>query len=56
MNRKILIFGAGVIGSTYGGLLAKSGHAITLVARNRRLGELREKGLLIRRVSQENPA
>lgn len=52
MKRKILIFGAGVIGSTYGGLLAKSGHHVTLLARNRRLIELREKGLLLKRVSR----
>lgn len=54
MKRKILIFGAGVIGSTYGGLLAKSGHQVTLLARNRRLGELREKGLLLKRESRGN--
>jgi 2-dehydropantoate 2-reductase len=55
MKRKILIFGAGVIGSTYGGLLAKSGHNVTLLARNKRLNELREKGLLINRINQKNP-
>lgn len=55
MTRKILIFGAGVIGSTYGGLLAKSGHRVTLVARNTRLAELREKGLLLNRVNQQVP-
>lgn len=55
MKRKILIFGAGVIGSTYGGLLARSGHDVTMLARGKRLNELREKGLLIRRISQENP-
>ena len=55
MKKKILVFGAGVIGSTYGGLIAKSGHSVTLLARNRRLAELREKGLLIKRVGQENP-
>lgn len=55
MKRKILIYGAGVIGSTYGGLLAKSGHNVTLLARNRRLAELREKGLLIKRINQSDP-
>ena len=45
MKRKILIYGAGVIGSTYGGLIAKSGHNVTLLARNKRLSELQEKGV-----------
>lgn len=55
MNKKILIYGAGVIGSTYGGLMAKLGHNVTLLARNKRLAELREKGLLINRINQRNP-
>lgn len=55
MKKKILIFGAGVIGSTYGGLMAKSGHDVTLLARNKRLAELREKGLLINRINHDKP-
>jgi 2-dehydropantoate 2-reductase len=54
MKANILIYGAGVIGSTYGGLLAKSGHKVTLLARNKRLSELREKGLLLKRINQSN--
>jgi 2-dehydropantoate 2-reductase len=52
MKRKILIYGAGVIGSTYGGLMAKLGHNVTLLARNNRLNELRQKGLLLNRINQ----
>lgn len=52
MKRKILIYGAGVIGSTYGGLIAKLGHNVTILARNNRLSELLEKGLLLNRINQ----
>lgn len=55
MKRKILIYGAGVIGSTYGGLMAKSGHSVTLLARNKRLTELKEQGLLLQRINQDKP-
>lgn len=55
MKKNILIFGAGVIGSTYGGLMAKSGHNVTLLARNKRLAELQENGLLINRINQDKP-
>lgn len=47
MKRRILIFGAGVIGSTFGGLIAASGQEVTLLARNSRLKELNNKGLLL---------
>lgn len=53
MKKKILIFGAGVIGSTYGGLMAKSGHTVSLLARNKRLIELKEKGLLLQRLNED---
>lgn len=55
MKRKILIYGAGVIGSTYGGLLAKSGHDVTFLARNKRLNELKEKGLLLNKIDKKYP-
>jgi len=55
MNLKILIYGAGVIGSTYGGLMAKSGHNVTLYARGRRLGELLNYGLLIQNKRDSKP-
>lgn len=49
MNKRILIFGSGVIGSVYGGLLAKAGYDVSLLARGKRLKDLQEKGLLLRR-------
>lgn len=49
MKRRILIFGAGVIGSTFGGLMALSGQDVTLLARNKRLKELNNNGLLLRK-------
>jgi 2-dehydropantoate 2-reductase len=52
MGKKILIYGAGVIGSTYGGLMAKSGYTITVLARNRRLIELKKQGLLLQRINE----
>jgi len=49
---RILIFGAGVIGSTFGGLMSQAGYDVTLLARNTRLKELKEKGLLLQRSNQ----
>ena len=40
LNKKILIFGAGVIGSVYAGKLALAGHGVSVLARNERLKEL----------------
>ena len=45
--KKILIFGAGVIGSIYAGKLALSGHHVSILARNERLKELKLNGLLL---------
>ena len=45
--RRILIFGAGVIGSVYAGKLALAGHYVSVVARNNRLKELEQNGLLL---------
>ena len=47
MNKKILIFGAGVIGSVYAGKLALAGHSVSVLARNERLKELELNGLLL---------
>jgi 2-dehydropantoate 2-reductase len=56
MNKKrILIFGAGVIGSVYGGRLALSGHHVTLLARGNRLEELLQYGLLIQKTGEPGP-
>lgn len=43
---RILIYGAGVIGSVYGVCLSWSGCEVSVLARGHRLEELREKGLL----------
>jgi len=53
MSKRILVFGAGVIGSTFGGLMAAAGHDISLLARNKRLQELSRDGLLLQRNGQE---
>jgi 2-dehydropantoate 2-reductase len=44
---KIVVVGPGVIGSIYGGLLARSEHDVTLVARGQRLADLRAHGLVL---------
>ena len=43
---RILIFGAGVIGSLYAALLAEAGFNVSVYARGRRLESLRQDGLL----------
>ncbi len=45
---RILIYGAGVIGSLYGALLAKAGFDVTVYARGRRLESLSQEGLRYR--------
>ena len=44
---RILVVGAGVIGSVYAARLLEAGHTVTLCARGRRLGELRDGGLIL---------
>jgi 2-dehydropantoate 2-reductase len=44
---RILVVGAGVIGSVYAAHLLEAGHAVTLCARGRRLAELRDVGLIL---------
>ena len=46
---RILIFGAGVIGSLYGALLAEAGYDVSVYARGRRLESLSQDGLLYKR-------
>ena len=43
---RILIYGAGVIGSLYAVLFANAGYDVSIYARGYRLEKLREKGLL----------
>lgn len=54
-QKKILIFGSGVIGSVYGGLLAKAGYNVTLFARNDRLYELQQNNLLLKKSGENTP-
>lgn len=42
---KILVFGAGVLGSLYAAKLQRAGHQVTVLARGRRLEELRAHGI-----------
>jgi 2-dehydropantoate 2-reductase len=44
---RILVFGAGVIGSVYAGKLRQAGHEVVLVARGRRLSDLQANGLVL---------
>ena len=46
---RILIFGAGVIGSLYGALLSEAGYDVSVYARGRRLESLTQDGLLYNR-------
>lgn len=45
---KILIYGAGVLGSLYAARLQEAGHDVSVLARGRRLEELREHGVVLR--------
>jgi 2-dehydropantoate 2-reductase len=44
---KLLVYGAGVLGSLYAARLHEAGHEVSLVARGRRLTALREHGVLL---------
>jgi hypothetical protein len=44
---RILIYGAGVQGSVYGGLLARCGHNVTFLARGPRAVQLAQGGLFL---------
>ena len=46
---RVLIYGAGVIGSLYAVLLAEAGINVTVYARRKRLQSLLSKGLLYRK-------
>ena len=46
---RILIFGAGVIGSLYGAMFAEAGYDVSVYARGRRLESLTQDGLLYKR-------
>ncbi len=42
---KILVYGAGNMGSLYAALLKKSGHDVSILARGKRLANIRERGI-----------
>jgi 2-dehydropantoate 2-reductase len=44
---KILVYGAGVIGSIFAGMIARKGYDVTVFARNTRLQELNDNGLIL---------
>jgi 2-dehydropantoate 2-reductase len=44
---KILIYGAGVLGSLYAARLHAAGHSVTLLARGQRLADLRAHGIVL---------
>ncbi len=45
---KILIYGSGVIGSIFGTKLSLIGQDVTMLARGKRLAEIKDKGLILR--------
>lgn len=47
---RIAIVGSGGLGGYYGGLLARTGHEVTFIARGAHLAALREKGLQVKSV------
>lgn len=47
---KILVYGAGVIGSVYAARLLEAGHQVTILARGRRLDAIRHDGLVLKDV------
>jgi len=44
---KILVYGAGVIGTLYGARLQNAGHQVTILARASRLANIRRHGLVL---------
>ena len=45
--KKILFFGAGVLGSLYAARLKQSGQDVSMLARNKRLKDIREHGIVL---------
>ena len=41
----VAVVGAGAVGSYFGGLLARAGHVVTLIARNEHVKAIQENGL-----------
>ena len=51
---RILVFGAGVIGSVYGVKLLQAGHEVVMLARGRRLSDLQAHGLVLEEAKSGN--
>src|SRR6185295_5081289 len=45
--RKVAVMGAGAVGSFFGGMLARNGAEVTLIARGAQLEAMQKKGLFI---------
>ena len=50
---RVLVLGAGVIGSVYTGRLLEGGHEVVMLARGQRLLDLRESGLILQRADTD---
>jgi 2-dehydropantoate 2-reductase len=50
---KILVYGAGVLGSLYAAILKEAGRNVSLLARGKRLEELKEHGLIVENLLEE---
>ena len=48
---RILIYGAGVLGSLYAARLQEAGHDVSILARGQRLADLKEHGVVLREAS-----
>ncbi|HYG53659.1 MAG TPA: 2-dehydropantoate 2-reductase [Burkholderiales bacterium] len=48
---KIAVMGAGAVGCYYGGMLARAGHEVTLIGRQRHVDAVRNQGLLLETAS-----
>jgi 2-dehydropantoate 2-reductase len=47
VTMKILVYGAGVLGSVYAAYLQKAGHDVSILARGQRLVNLRKAGIVL---------
>jgi 2-dehydropantoate 2-reductase len=52
---KIAVMGAGAVGAYYGGMLARAGHEVVLVARPAHVQAIRERGLLLQTTTFTEP-
>lgn len=51
---RILVYGAGPLGGLFAARLQQSGNHVSILARGKRLAELREHGIVLVNVSQKN--